>query len=104
MKWVLILTKCVLVQDLLGKMLQLNKHCRCNAEVALKSKVFSDYHDPDDEPTGEPFTNTLLTHRTNDSASLIGMFPLISLLIITHTHKLYFPNAVNDQNAKPARL
>ncbi len=96
------LKKCVLVQDLLGKMLQLNKHCRYNAEVALKSKVFSDHHDPDNEPTGETFTNTLLTHRTNDSASLIGMLPLI--ITHTHTHKLYFPNAVNDQYAKPARF
>ena len=38
--------------DLLEKMLELDAEQRITAEEALQHPYFEEYHDPDDEPTG----------------------------------------------------
>ena len=41
-------------------MLELDPDKRITAEEALEHEYFSEYHDPDDEPTGIDYPNFLL--------------------------------------------
>jgi len=43
--------------DLLERMLELDADLRITAEEALQHPYFEEYHDPDDEPTAEPFVD-----------------------------------------------